>query len=325
MAPVKPLRTYATPAKRNVDVNSLFQLKKQTKFKRRRKKVLEVKELKPCDTKTKLSESSLNVTVNDTFDRLLKGEAYQPVVLKKGVKYNITDSDLSASKNYLSNISLHTSSFSPIFKKKRRRRKTVNKKKDTEPECKSDDQQGIFAQSVNSSLEVEKCNPKSVLRYINMTSNDNSKAVSELSIQQHSENVSFDVPKVCSTPLVELVPPKLLNSCNESKYLGSPIISKVIQGKNSLVKDDPKFLMVPIVHLNKKFSDCIKVVGVEKSVNISNTQYSTPVNYISTRKGRPPRTLHCVRDILKDANDESLKTLPLAVGEVSVSGSGMCQ
>lgn len=151
----------------------------------------------------------------------------------------------------------------------------------------------------------------------------NEKNPNEFSIQQNFENVSFDV--VCSTPMVEVIPSKLLNHKNDAEYLGFST-SKTAKNGNCLEEKAP--LEVKASFINEKSKDCIKVVGVEESMNFSNIQHSTPVNYVTTRRGRPPRTLHCVRDISKITNEEIPKTKPtlsLAVGELSVSVSAMCQ
>lgn len=295
MAPVKSVKTYATrrrsgkkSEREEKRADNLFQLnlQKQTRFKKKKKLAYALKEVGLSNGKTQLSSDSLNVTVNNTFDRLLKGDLHQPVKFTANAKCLHSDSDSSKSKSHLLT---SATVYSPIVFQRKRRKGRSTKIKKVEPEHKSisvHKNHPVFDQSVHTSLEVEKCNFSSLYRYNYMTPN-------ELSIQQsNSINVSFGVPKVCSTPMMSL---KTYN--NDIMELNSPVSSKTRSRKKQL--SDLKLVKVPFVNVTRNFGN--RLPNVEVEANESNTEttkitdmscipHSTP-NYVNTkRRGRPPRS-----------------------------------
>lgn len=220
MAPVKPLKTYSrTPS----HVDSLFELKlrKRNVFKPKRKIVMKVKELQETKgTLLQLSDSSFHVKVNNTFDRLLKTENCQPVTFKDTVRHFTSDSDVSKSKSGLPSILLSTTVHSPLIRKKRGRKKKKNVVK-VKLEDVDVHKIGTLDQSVHSSLEIVKCNFSSLYRPNNITYNG-SKTVNGSFLEQHSENISFDAPKICSTPM-DIAP---VDRYKKKSEIGSPVSTR---------------------------------------------------------------------------------------------------
>lgn len=267
MAPVKPLKTYSRPCSQ---LDSLFELnlKKRNAFKAKRKNVVKVRELQGTKGLLQLSDSSFHVTVNNTFDRLLKTENCQPVILKDTVRNFTSDSDLTKSRSGQPSILLSTTVQSPIIRKKRGRKR---KKNDVKVQIEDVDAHKVemLDQSVHSSLEIVKCNLSSLCRPNNITYNG-SGTVNGLSFEQHSENISFDGPKICSTPM-DIAP---VNRYKEEKSeMGSPVSTRnkwLPRREEPAI--DPKLLMVPFVSLSSGLNEQLEILGVANNVSISITE-----------------------------------------------------
>lgn len=161
------------------------------------------------------SDNSINVTVNDTFDRLQKGEKYQPVKLKERAKYFSSESDPSKLQ-----VSYCTTIRSPIIQR-RRKRKKVTAKKILISSSEGLREKRTFDSSVHYNLEIQKCNDKSVLRHYSTTISESKANVSYELIFKKSFCVRMlDAPKVCSTPISTTTVP--LNATTEI----SPISTK---------------------------------------------------------------------------------------------------
>lgn len=284
MAPVRRPKTYSRNTTTNYKygqnvVDSLFTLNldKGVTFKKKKRSTTRAKEVEATKDKVLLSDSSLQVTVNDTFDRLFKGEKCQPVVLKDVVKNFTSDSDITKSKNglHLSSISLRTTIHSPIIRKrkKKKRRKSTTRVKDV-ADHKSTRQNRTLDRSVHYTFEIEKCNMSSLYRPNGITYND-CKAANSIPLEQHSESISFEVPKICSTPMAaNIVPLKSPKRFNDNSEQNSPISTSktrfALQQKKSLPlhensAEDPKFSMVPYVRLD----NYLPVLGVNTSVSLN--------------------------------------------------------
>lgn len=185
MAPVKSMKTYSrftNPSESNISKN-LFRLnlKKRNTFKKKWSGELQIKDL-DIPQSSQLSNNSLNITVNDTFDKLLKGDVYQPVVLEKTMCYYTSNSDRSKSALHSFTVSdrVHSSRVSKRIKRKSYRKKKKNTKKNLV--CKENVPKSTYLdESVYTSPQVEK---NSLFRYTNMT----------------TESILFGAPIVCSTP-----------------------------------------------------------------------------------------------------------------------------
>lgn len=291
MAPVKPTRTYSrkNTSKSGQNVISELKVNKQhhaiKKRKKKKKHELQVEQLHVNGGhKSPLWNNSVNVTVNDTFDKLLKGEMCRSVVLKENVSYYNSDS---------TDVSKGVSVSIPASKKQKRKKQVRGKTIES-----TEQQQDNFAdESVHTSLEVQKCNLSSLYRYNNMTiANENCLSKTE----HNSEIVS---PKICSTPIVveparndqkllmvpfvrldrpltanenclsiiehnsEIVPPKICST----PIVSSPL--SVVKRKLAVARNDQKLLMVPFVRLDRTLNNCMAVMGVETgSVSISRSE-----------------------------------------------------
>lgn len=242
MAPVKSKKTYSrltNPSDSNVS-KALFRLnlRKYNTFKKKWSGELQIKDVKIPQ------KSQLNITVNDTFDKLLKGDIYQPIELKKTVCYYTSDSD--PSKSALHTMTISHTHFPSVSRK-------IKKKNYTKTKKTAKDKNAVFQenvpknrlldQSVHTSLEVEKCNVSSLFRYNNMTFSNDDKTN-----EHHTESISFGAPKICSTP----------------------ILQKQAEKYTTLIENDVKLSMIPSVRLDKNFRDYMQVVGVKAgSVNVT--------------------------------------------------------
>lgn len=261
MAPVKSLKTYSRlTSKQECVVVDAHKLSKRVAFKNAKSKG-KWKAKGPISSGPQLSSSSLNVTVNDTFDRLLKGELCQPVVFSNKPNKFTSDEDTSKSKDDLVPVVLSTIIYSPVVRRKKRKKRNAPVKR-VDIACNTA-KNDTLAKSVHYSLEVEKCSISAVHRYNNFTLNRTGIA-GGLSAEQSSENISFDIPKICSTPLtINLTPLKPFNRNDCKTELGSPVTSKrecyAVQQVSTenlstfrlrfLKDNDPKLLMVPRVHI----------------------------------------------------------------------------
>lgn len=290
MAPVKPTKTYSRANKKtkNSADTALFDLKLNKQHRAIKKRKKPVKQLHlSSQHSSQLWNNSVNVTVNDTFDKLVKGEVFREVVLKENVSYYKSDSDASKPNVSLPAVCVRTKQKK---KKKQVRRKTIDTSNAQQTIEKSVGR-NLLDESVHTSLEVQKCNISSLLRYNTMTSVHDNNC---LSTEQNSVIVS---PKICSTPIVQ-APKKFY---------------------------DQKLLMVPFVRLDRAFNNRLDILGIS-SVNFSKSEifehtnalkhstplkndekdisHSTPVSYVNKRRrGRPPRALQ-----LSVKTDDSVKS-----------------
>lgn len=139
-------------------VNALFAENMSRRKQAKRRKKVNIRELPPPDPNVQLSDSSLKVEINNTFDRLKEGSVYKPVGLKDCAIDNFSsESDISKSRSRLPQISFSHVINSPVIKRKRKKKLKSNAKI-TElivSEIKKQEED-TFDKPVLSSLEVEK-------------------------------------------------------------------------------------------------------------------------------------------------------------------------
>lgn len=200
-------------------VNALFAQnighRKQAKTRRK----INIRELPPPDPNVQLSDNSLKIEINNTFDKIKEGSVYKPVALKNsGINNFSTESDTSKSRSKIPQISFSHIVNSPVIKRKRKKRlKSSVKITDLLPEIKKQKQEDTLDKPVLSSLEVEKAtlsinSPNEIFSLRNGSNSSNvlEVKITDLSYEPFFTNTFRDrvlaVSKICSTPNVSSTP-----------------------------------------------------------------------------------------------------------------------
>lgn len=204
-------------------VNALFAQnighRKQAKTRRK----INIQELPPPDSNVQLSHNSLEIEINNTFDKLKEGSVYKPVTIKNnGVNNFSTESDSSKSRSKLPQVSFSHVINSPVIKRRRKRLKSSVKIKELISEVKKQKQEDTLDKPVLSSLEMEKAtcsakhnNTDEIFSLSNGTVNSKLLEVKTMdtSYEPFFSNTFrervLEVPKICSTPNITISTPRI--------------------------------------------------------------------------------------------------------------------